>query len=63
MAGRLRQRPGREPGRRVGDGIAFTRNNTLETLKPSDGKVTGLKYLAGKKDCLTVSPGEGYCRS
>ena len=50
-------------GRRVGDGIAFTRNNTLETLKPSDGNATGLKYLAGKKDCLTVKPGEGYCRS
>ena len=53
---------GKFEGRRVGDGIAFTRNGTLETLKPSDGNATGLKYLAGKKDCLTVKPGEGYCR-
>ena len=30
--------------------------------EPTDGDATGLKYLAGKKDCLTVEPGEGYCR-
>ncbi len=43
-------------------GITFTRKGVTETLKPSDGDATGLKYLAGKKDCLTVKSGEGYCR-
>jgi hypothetical protein len=49
-------------GKAVGDGIAFTRNGEALTLKPSDGAATGLKYLDGKKDCLTVKEGEGYCR-
>lgn len=44
------------------DGIAFTRPDGPQTLRTSDGDATGLKYLAGKKDCLTVKPGEGYCR-
>lgn len=44
------------------DGIQFVRDGVTETLKPSDGDATGLKYLAGKKDCLTVKSGEGYCR-
>lgn len=43
-------------------GLDFTRDGTLERLVPSDGAATGLRYLAGKKDCLTVRPGEGYCR-
>ena len=42
--------------------ITFIRNDILETLRPTDGDATGLKYLAGKTDCLTVKPGEGYCR-
>ncbi|TCP34141.1 hypothetical protein [Sphingomonas sp. BK235] len=44
------------------DGIAFEREGTKELLRPSDGAATGLKYLDGKKDCLTVKAGEGYCR-
>ena len=30
----------------------------------ADGKfeITGMKWLAGKTDCLTVRLGEGYCR-
>lgn len=43
-------------------GIAFTREGKELLLKPTDGDATGLKYLAGKKDCLTVASGEGYCR-
>ena len=45
-----------------GDTIVFERRGTRETLRPTDGEQTGLKYLAGKTKCLTVKPGEGYCR-
>lgn len=44
------------------DGLRFTRNGKDEIARPSDGDATGLKWLAGKKDCLTVRSGEGYCR-
>ena len=44
------------------EGLRFMRNGVAETAVPSDGDATGLKYLAGKQDCLTVKPGEGYCR-
>ncbi len=44
------------------DGIAFQREGVRELLRRTDGAATGLKYLDGKKDCLTVEPGEGYCR-
>ena len=43
-------------------GIRFTRPDGDQLLRASDGDATGLKYLAGKKDCLTVKSGEGYCR-
>jgi hypothetical protein len=45
-----------------GDTISFDRKGLHETLRPTNGDATGLKYLAGKIDCLTVKPGEGYCR-
>jgi len=44
------------------DGINFTRPDGARVLRASDGAATGLKYLDGKKDCLTVTVGEGYCR-
>ena len=44
------------------EGLRFIRNGVAETARPTDGDATGLKYLAGKRDCLTVKPGEGYCR-
>lgn len=47
---------------RDGDTLAFERDGKRMALKPTDGAATGLKYLAGKKDCLTVASGEGYCR-
>jgi len=43
-------------------GITFTRGAETLTLAASTGDATGLKYLAGKKDCLKVKDGEGYCR-
>ncbi len=49
-------------GTATGDTIAFERGGIRETLRPTNGDATGLKYLFGKTDCLTVKPGEGYCR-
>lgn len=49
-------------GTAQGDGIQFVREGVVRMLTPSDGDATGLKYLAGRSDCLTVMPGEGYCR-
>ncbi|PZO76306.1 MAG: hypothetical protein DI640_01715 [Sphingomonas taxi] len=46
----------------TGDTISFDRGGIRETLRPTNGDATGLKYLSGKTDCLTVKPGEGYCR-
>jgi hypothetical protein len=45
-----------------GDTIRFTRPDGTQTLRATDGDATGLNWLAGKKDCLTVKVGEGYCR-
>ena len=45
-----------------GPAIVFVREGRTEALRPTDGAATGLKYLAGKTDCLTVKSGEGYCR-
>jgi len=44
------------------EGLRFTRDGVAETAVRTNGDATGLKYLAGKKNCLTVKPGEGYCR-
>ncbi|TKD50359.1 hypothetical protein [Sphingomonas baiyangensis] len=44
------------------EGIAFTRRDGPQVLRASDGDGTGLKWLAGKQDCLRVRDGEGYCR-
>ena len=54
---------GRFDGTARGDTIVFTRDGVQETLRPTDGAATGLKYLADKKRCLTVKAGEGYCRA
>lgn len=45
-----------------GNRLVFTRDGAVKALHPTDGKATGLKYLVNKTDCLTVAPGEGYCR-
>ena len=49
-------------GEATPQGIVFTRDGKRELLRPTRGDATGLKYLAGKADCLTVKQGEGYCR-
>lgn len=46
------------------EGLRFMRGDEAVTASPSDGDATGMKWLAGKKDCLVVKVGsEGYCRS
>lgn len=49
-------------GRAAGEHIEFERDGRAETLRRTDGQATGMKWLDGKRDCLTVRAGEGYCR-
>ncbi len=44
------------------EGLRFMRNGVAEVAVPGNGDQAGLKWLAGKKDCLIVKSGEGYCR-
>ena len=44
------------------DVIEFERDGKKETLRAGDGVDTGMKWLVGKRDCLVVHKGEGYCR-
>jgi len=46
----------------AGDVLQFERDGTTESVRAGDGTATGMKWLAGKKDCLVVKAGEGYCR-
>jgi uncharacterized protein (DUF2147 family) len=43
-------------------GIRFTRDGQTFVIRSGNGEATGMKWLAGKKECLVVAPGEGYCR-
>ncbi|NJC33758.1 hypothetical protein GGR88_001232 [Sphingomonas jejuensis] len=49
-------------GRPDGDSIVFERGGETRRLRAGTGADTGLKWLADKRDCLYVEPGEGYCR-
>jgi len=49
-------------GRADDGGIRFVRDGQAFVIRPGNGDDTGMKWLAGKKDCLVVAPGEGYCR-
>jgi hypothetical protein len=55
-------------GPRTFDGVAadehvrFDRDGAQESLRATNGAGTGMKWLSDKTDCLTVRPGEGYCR-
>ena len=48
-------------GTAQGDGIVFTRDGQVFTIRKGTGDDTGMKWLAGKKDCIVVATGEGYC--
>lgn len=48
---------------RDGDTLKLTRAGQAVTITPGSGDATGMKWLAGKQDCLIVIAGsEGYCR-
>ena len=49
-------------GRYADGAIEFERDGTKEVIRATNGAETGMKWLAGKKNCLTVRQGEGYCR-
>lgn len=44
------------------NGIVFERDGVNEAIKSGNGQDTGMKWLAGKENCLVVKPGEGFCR-
>lgn len=45
-----------------GDVIRFTRDGRPESIRAATGDETGLKWLAGKQNCLMIKQGEGFCR-
>ena len=45
-----------------GDVIRFTRDGRPESIRAANGDQTGLKWLAGKQNCLMIQQGEGFCR-
>jgi hypothetical protein len=49
-------------GRALGGRIQFERDGIKEAIRATNGAETGMKWLAHKSNCLTVRPGEGYCR-
>lgn len=49
------------PGTPQDDGIAFTRDGQTFVIHKGTGEDTGMKWLAGKHDCIVVAPSEGYC--
>ncbi|TZG27415.1 hypothetical protein [Sphingomonas montanisoli] len=45
-----------------GEVIRFTRDGRPESVRAATGDETGLKWLAGKQNCLMIQQGEGFCR-
>ena len=45
-----------------GETIRFHRDGKDAVIHKASGDETGLKYLAGKKNCLMIEKGEGFCR-
>ena len=48
-------------GKATADGITFTRDGEVFTIRKGTGEDTGMKWLAGKHDCIVVAANEGYC--
>jgi len=48
--------------RAAGDHLEFERNGKTEAIRATNGQQTGMKWLQEKSDCLTIKPGEGFCR-
>lgn len=50
-------------GTAKGDTIEFMRKGKTETIKAATGEETGMKWLAGEKNCLVINKGsEGFCK-
>ena len=49
-------------GTAVGTHIQFDRNGVKESIRATNGTATGMKWLSDRSNCLTIRPGEGYCR-
>jgi len=49
-------------GTASGETITFLRGGVKETIRPATGDETGLKWLAGKPNCLMIKQAEGFCR-
>lgn len=49
-------------GTAEGDLIRFMRDGRPESVRAATGDQTGLKWLAGKQNCLMIQQGEGFCR-
>lgn len=49
-------------GKADGAAITFLRDGKTMTIRPTNGAGTGMKWLAKRKDCVVLEPGEGYCR-
>jgi hypothetical protein len=49
-------------GKANGNAIEFLRDGKMETIRPTNGAGTGMKWLAERKDCIVIAPGEGFCR-
>jgi len=48
--------------RAAGDHLEFERDGKTEAIRATNGQQTGMKWLQEKSDCLTIKPGEGFCR-
>jgi len=49
-------------GSAAGARIEFERSGVNEVIRATNGAETGMKWLADKSHCLTIRPGEGFCR-
>jgi hypothetical protein len=45
-----------------GERIQFERQGKTEFIRSGSGEETGMKWLLGKKNCLIIKTGEGFCR-
>lgn len=54
--------PGVFTGTVNGNAMQIERNGETQLIRHTTGAKTGVKYLADKLDCVSVSNGEGYCR-
>jgi hypothetical protein len=45
-----------------GNRLKLIRNGQAAYIEPTNGNGTGMKWLAGKKRCIRITEGEGFCR-